>query len=109
MAEVVSHTERDRDPATVSFVEIQQEAPPQAMVKPKRGASVKHRATRPEGYKRLYSITEAGHYLGRSSWSVRRLVWAGALPQVRAGGRVHLDIRDLDEFIEQNKVREESG
>lgn len=56
--------------------------------------------------KRLYTISEAAVYLGRSTWSIRRLIWDGALPSVRAGGRVHLDVRDMDEFIEQNKVRE---
>jgi len=59
------------------------------------------------GYKRLYSVPEAAHYLGRSVWSVRRLIWNGELPQVRAAGRVHVDVRDLDEFIDRNKVREE--
>jgi excisionase family DNA binding protein len=55
--------------------------------------------------KRLYSVAEAAHYLGRSAWSVRRLIWSGELPEVRAGRRVHLDIRDMDEFIEKNKVK----
>ena len=58
--------------------------------------------------KRLYSLPEAAIYLGRSTWSVRRLIWTGELPQVRAGGRVHVDVQDMDQFIEQNKVREES-
>ena len=57
--------------------------------------------------KRLYSVVEAAHYLGRSAWSVRRLIWSGELPEVRAGRRVHLDIRDMDEFIEKNKVKGE--
>ena len=59
--------------------------------------------------KRLYTLVEAATYLGRSTWSVRRLVWSGELPQVRAGGRVHVDVRDMDEFIEKNKVREEDS
>jgi len=58
--------------------------------------------------KRLYSLSEAATYLGRSTWSVRRLIWNGDLPQVRGGGRVHVDIQDMDQFIERNKVREES-
>ena len=57
--------------------------------------------------KRLYSLAEAATYLGRSTWSIRRLIWNGDLPQVRAGGRVHVDIQDMDQFIERNKVREE--
>ncbi len=57
--------------------------------------------------KRLYNIPEAAVYLGRSTWSVRRLIWDGQLPSVRAGGRVHLDVQDLDQFIERNKVTEQ--
>lgn len=55
--------------------------------------------------KRLYSIAEAAIYLGRSVWSVRELIWKGRLPSVREGRRVHLDIIDLDEWIEKNKVK----
>ena len=57
--------------------------------------------------KRLYNLSEASVYLGRSTWSVRRLIWDGELPSVRAGGRVHVDVRDMDEFIEKNKVTEQ--
>jgi len=57
--------------------------------------------------KRLYSLPEAAVYLGRSTWSVRRLIWAGELPSVRACGRVHVDVLDLDAFIDRNKAREE--
>ena len=55
--------------------------------------------------KRLYSIPEAATYLGRSVWSVRELIWNGSLPSVRMGRRVHLDIIDLDRWIERNKVK----
>jgi excisionase family DNA binding protein len=53
--------------------------------------------------KRLYNLEEAATYLGRSTWSVRRLIWNGDLPLVRAGGRVHVDLKDMEEFIEQHK------
>ena len=33
-------------------------------------------------YKRLYTIREAGEYLGRSVWAIRRLIWGGTLPPV---------------------------
>ncbi len=56
--------------------------------------------------KRLFTLAEAATYLGRSTWSVRRLIWSGELPSVRAGGRVHIDVKDMDEFIERNKERE---
>lgn len=57
--------------------------------------------------KRLFSLSEAAAYLGRSTWSVRRLIWSGALPSVRAGGRVHVDVRDMDAFIDKHKVTED--
>ena len=57
--------------------------------------------------KRLYSLNEAGQYLGRSTWSIRRLIWSGGLPAVKAGGRVHVDIRDMDKFIDQHKEVED--
>jgi len=56
--------------------------------------------------KRLYTLAEAGTYLGRSIWSVRRLIWKGLMPKIEAGGRTHIDVRDMDEFIERNKVQE---
>ena len=55
--------------------------------------------------KRLLTVKEAGEYLGRSIWSVRELIWAGSLPIVRVGKRIHLDIIDLDKWIEQHKTR----
>jgi len=54
--------------------------------------------------KRLYSIREAATYLGRSVWGVRELIWAGKLPAVRVDRRIHLDIADLEAFVENNKV-----
>ena len=45
-------------------------------------------------------------YLGRSTWSVRRLIWEGTIPAVRIAGRVHLDVQDLDNLIERAKVQE---
>lgn len=57
--------------------------------------------------KRLYSIPEAAHYLGRSAWSIRRLIWSGELPAVRAGGRVHVDVVDMEAFIERHKELED--
>ncbi len=56
--------------------------------------------------KRLYNVSEAATYLGRSRWAVRRLIWSGMLPEVRAGRRVHVDIQDMDTFIQDNKIME---
>jgi excisionase family DNA binding protein len=54
--------------------------------------------------KRLFNMKEAAVYLGRSEWGVRRLIWGGHLPEIRLGRRVQVDVRDLDDFIERNRV-----
>ena len=63
----------------------------------------KSKTDRPE--KRPYSIKEASVYLGRSVGAVREMIWAGKLPYVRADRRIFLDIYDMDEWIERNKMK----
>ncbi len=55
--------------------------------------------------KRLFTLKEAAEYLGRSEWGMRELIWAGRIPVVRPDGgrKIFLDVRDLMEFIDQNK------
>lgn len=55
--------------------------------------------------KRLLTMEEAAEYLGRTKESVQHLVSAGKLPTVRSDRRVFLDVNDLSEWIESNKVR----
>jgi excisionase family DNA binding protein len=59
--------------------------------------------------KRLYSVKEAGRYLGISGWAVRHLIWSGKLPSVRQGRRVLIDILDMNEFINKNKSEVHHG
>ncbi len=54
--------------------------------------------------KRLYSIVDAAEYLGRSVWGVREMVYAGKLPFIKDGRRILLDVRDMDLWIEKNKI-----
>ena len=58
---------------------------------------------------RLYNVKEAGRYLGRSPWTIRRLIRDGVLREVRQGRRVMLDILDLDQFIEKFKREVTNG
>ena len=53
--------------------------------------------------KRLYDLKEAAHYLGRPIFSVRTLIWNGALPFVKDGRKQYVDIYDMDAYIEKNK------
>lgn len=46
--------------------------------------------------RRLISIEEASKYLAVSTWTVRRMIWSGAIPHARRGRRILLDLRDLD-------------
>jgi excisionase family DNA binding protein len=54
---------------------------------------------------RLLSVKEAASYPGRSVPSIRELIWAGSLPIIRVGRRIHVDILDLEKWIEQHKIR----
>jgi len=55
--------------------------------------------------KRLYSIPEAAFYLGRTVDALREMIWAGKILCVKDGRRVLIDIKDMDDFIERNKMR----
>jgi len=54
--------------------------------------------------KRLYDMKEAAIYLGRPVFSVRTLIWNGALPVIKDGRKLYLDIVDMDIYIERNKT-----
>jgi len=53
--------------------------------------------------RRLLSVDAAAIYLGRSKDAVQHLIQADKLPVVRCDRRTMLDIRDLDEWIAENK------
>jgi len=54
--------------------------------------------------KRLLSVRETARYIGRTETAVRELVWNEKLPHIRSDRRVMLDIRDLDRWIDTNRV-----
>ena len=55
---------------------------------------------------RLLSLKDAAQWLGLTVWAMRERIWAGDIPIVRfpGGRKVYLDARDLESFIEKNKV-----
>ena len=61
-----------------------------------------HAKTAPQ--RRLVTCAEAGGYLGRSEHAIRQLVYKRQLPTIRSGRNVRLDVNDLDQFIEENRV-----
>lgn len=46
---------------------------------------------------RLLGLTSAGQYLSLSPWTVRAMIFRGEVPFVRAGRRILVDLRDLDQ------------
>ena len=56
-------------------------------------------------YKRLFTIEETAHYLGLSVWSIRKRAYALEILFVSIGRRVLFDVKDLDELIENSKMR----
>ncbi len=54
--------------------------------------------------RRLLTVREAAKYIGRTESAVRELVWNEKLPHIRCDRRVMLDIRDLDRWIDTNRV-----
>ncbi len=65
-----------------------------------------------KGEQRLMGANEAAKYLGLSYWTLRELIWSGAIPLVqlpnKTGGRLRrilVDRADLDRLIERSKER----
>jgi excisionase family DNA binding protein len=72
-----------------------------------RGDQVKENRTHiAELPKRLYTLKQAGIYIGLSHWRVRSLIYSGQLAYVRLGRRILIDLKDLDALIESKKERE---
>jgi excisionase family DNA binding protein len=55
--------------------------------------------------KRLYSLKEGAVYLGRTVGAVREMLWAGKMPFVKDGKRILIDIQDMNEWIDRNKIK----
>ena len=58
---------------------------------------------------RLLPLKKAAEVLGLTTWAMRSRIWAGDIPVVRfqGGRKLYIDIRDIEDFIEQNKMRYE--
>ena len=68
-------------------------------------SQTRKKAEKPPLPRRLCSLADAARYLAVSDWTVRQMIWRGDLPHIKTGKRVLLDLRDLDGWIEREKVR----
>jgi excisionase family DNA binding protein len=64
----------------------------------------KEKSRQPALQPRLLTAKEAGEYIGRSEQAVRHLIHQRDIPVVRNGRCVRIDIKDLDRWINDNKV-----
>ncbi|MGL4511578.1 MAG: helix-turn-helix domain-containing protein [Lacipirellulaceae bacterium] len=80
--------------------ELQQPDPPVTPNNPRRGDA-------PATRRGLLTVREGAEWLGCSVGNVYGLIEQGRLPVVRVGARrgYRLDPRDLDEFVEAQRVR----
>ena len=53
--------------------------------------------------KRLFSVAEAGEYLGRSKHAIYQMKAEGKLPAIQDGARILFDKADLDHWIEMHR------
>lgn len=56
--------------------------------------------------KRLLTPKEVSEYLGISVKGIYNMVYRRQIPFVKIGGRLKFDIRDIDNWIEENKVKD---
>jgi excisionase family DNA binding protein len=56
--------------------------------------------------RRLLTAAEAAEYLGLSEQSVRQRAYRRQLPFVRVGRNLRFDLRQLDQYIDENTVDE---
>ena len=55
---------------------------------------------------RLLTLKDAASWLGLTVWAMRERIWAGDIPVVRfpGGRKMYVDTKDLELFIERNKM-----
>lgn len=51
------------------------------------------------------TVKEVASYLKTSTKTIQRLVLSGKLPAIRLGKQFRIDRKDLEEFIEKQKIK----
>jgi len=57
----------------------------------------------------LISLKETAVIIGRTETAVRNMVVVGKLPYVRADKRIMFDLRDIEKWIEENKIEQKES
>ena len=90
------NTDANLDSLLCAFCDMIAAKVSQRLAEPGRGGSKMR--------KRLLTVEEAAIYLGRSKEALQHMVASGKLATVKADRRVFLDIKDLDLWIDRNKI-----
>jgi excisionase family DNA binding protein len=53
---------------------------------------------------RAMNIQAAATYIGANVWFLRNLIWNRKIPFLKLGNRYVFDKKDLDRYVENNKV-----
>ena len=70
------------------------------------GDHVRNAVTEAKIPQRLFTLEQAGVYIGLSHWRVRSLIYSGQLAYVRLGRRLLVNLKDLDALIDSKKQQE---
>jgi excisionase family DNA binding protein len=70
----------------------------------KRRNKVGKKPAMPAVESRLLDVKAAAAYLSATIWFVRTLMWEKRVPFLRCGHKILFDRRDLDAFIDGNKI-----
>lgn len=62
------------------------------------------KSTKPAIEPRMLNLKQAAAYLGATVWFVRTLIWNRRIPFVKFGNKLLLDKKDLDAFVDAQKV-----
>jgi excisionase family DNA binding protein len=54
--------------------------------------------------RRLLNVREAAEYLGRTEDAVYQLINRGKIAAIREGRRVHIEVAELDAFVDRGKT-----
>jgi excisionase family DNA binding protein len=71
---------------------------------PPQGKRVPKKPAAPTVESRLLNIKQTAAYMGATIWAIRSLAWSRAVPFLKIGNKILFDRKDLDSFIESNKV-----
>lgn len=52
---------------------------------------------------KLLTVVQVGDMIGRSKSAVQHLIAAGEIPAVKVGRRVHVEVEEIQKWIERNR------